>query len=243
MKFKKEKLPSNYEHMRIDTVQFLENEKASTEITHENNVGKIYINTDDRLHAGKEVVNKIEYFKGNVHDFITNEKIFTEITHENNVGKIKYKLNILLEDDSIKQEQKPLSSSNGNITSISTKEYSNMEQTHRRVVEEDVQQITTSVVTNSRVDYSGSTPKKYKTTCYLEPKTVPTWYTESLLLKLDSTKKVYSEQVYFKSKLQPTKWSESMTTNVQHHVNEIRIPITKSDVHYISLEPQQISVK
>lgn len=30
----------------------------------------------------------------------------------------------------------------------------------RRVVEEDVQQITTSVVTNSRVDYSGSTPKK-----------------------------------------------------------------------------------
>ncbi|XP_019872186.1 uncharacterized protein LOC109600474 isoform X2 [Aethina tumida] len=191
MKFKKEKLPSNYEHMRIDTVQFLENEKASTEITHENNVGKIYINTDD----------------------------------------------------SIKQEQKPLSSSNGNITSISTKEYSNMEQTHRRVVEEDVQQITTSVVTNSRVDYSGSTPKKYKTTCYLEPKTVPTWYTESLLLKLDSTKKVYSEQVYFKSKLQPTKWSESMTTNVQHHVNEIRIPITKSDVHYISLEPQQISVK
>ncbi|KAJ8982713.1 hypothetical protein NQ317_019504 [Molorchus minor] len=102
-----------------------------------------------------------------------------------------------------------------------------------------------SIVTESRTDYSGTAPKRYTTKCYIKPVTVPTWYTESLYLKINSTKRRYEEKIYFKNKLVPSRWLESMNTEVKtapkNIVSDIYIPVEESEVHYMSLEPQQIA--
>ncbi|XP_060529348.1 uncharacterized protein LOC132703849 isoform X3 [Cylas formicarius] len=101
-------------------------------------------------------------------------------------------------------------------------------------------------VSISKTDYGGSFPKRYVAKCYFKTKTVPTWYTESLLIYVGSTKRRYEEKVHFKNKLQPYYWSETMTTQMKEDKttppvfrSEAFITMEKSNYHYISLEPQQ----
>lgn len=85
-----------------------------------------------------------------------------------------------------------------------------------------------SIILDSRTDLSGESPKRYTTKCYLEPKTVPYWYNENLLLFINSTKRIYEEKVYFKEKLLPIKWSERMWTEANHHpikISTVNIPL------------------
>ncbi|XP_076253394.1 uncharacterized protein LOC143191843 isoform X2 [Rhynchophorus ferrugineus] len=101
------------------------------------------------------------------------------------------------------------------------------------------------VIVNSRTDLNGVYPKRYVTTCYIKPKVLPIWYTESVLIFIGSTKRKYDEKVYFKNKTLPYYWSENMTTEVNFpptktHISEITIPTEQTKTHYMSLEPQQL---
>lgn len=59
----------------------------------------------------------------------------------------------------------------------------------------------TITLTESKTDYTGAAPKRYITKCFIQPVTVPSWYRESLIMKLNSTKKHYNEEIYFKVRL------------------------------------------
>ncbi|XP_057656147.1 uncharacterized protein LOC130893792 [Diorhabda carinulata] len=88
-----------------------------------------------------------------------------------------------------------------------------------------------SIILDSRTDLTGESPKRYTTKCYLEPKAVPYWYNENLLLFINSTKRIYEEKVYFKEKFLPIKWSERMWTeaNYSNHplkISTLDIPLT-----------------
>ncbi|XP_044269552.1 uncharacterized protein LOC123014459 isoform X3 [Tribolium madens] len=104
-------------------------------------------------------------------------------------------------------------------------------------------------LTKSQTDFTGSSPKRYTTKCFIKPVTTPVWYTESLFLNIDSSKRKYNEKIYFKEKLLPFRWSESMITEVKTGpkciYSDLVIPVDdcRDEVHYISLEPQQRSVK
>ncbi|CAH0554481.1 unnamed protein product [Brassicogethes aeneus] len=249
--------PKNSEIMVKNTADFLDNERINCAILHEKNINMDKSTLYESIHKGKEIVKTIEYFKKTLNSFIENEKIFSEITHENNVGKIKYKLNILLDDESSPNTQEcSMSKSNGHLESISQSEHSIIDQIENSRVLQDLSKektttndnkSETSILTKSRFDYSGSAPKRYTTSCYIKPTPVPIWYTESLTLKINSTKRTYREQVYFKVKQRPYKWSETMTTEVMTcpklHQNEAVVSVENSDFHYISLEPQQIAAK
>ncbi|XP_028127929.1 uncharacterized protein LOC114324322 [Diabrotica virgifera virgifera] len=88
-----------------------------------------------------------------------------------------------------------------------------------------------NITIDERTDYSGETPKRFTTKCYLTPKTVPYWYNENLLLFLNSTKRIYEERIYCKEKFFPRKWSERMWTEVMykerptHFVSSVDIPV------------------
>ncbi|KAJ8968174.1 hypothetical protein NQ314_002433 [Rhamnusium bicolor] len=86
---------------------------------------------------------------------------------------------------------------------------------------------------------------RYTTKCYIKPVTLPIWYTESLFLNIGSTRRKYEEKIYFKNKLVPHSWSESMYTEIKtapkRIISDAIIPVEKSEIHYISFEPQQIA--
>ncbi|KAG5898101.1 hypothetical protein JTB14_027458 [Gonioctena quinquepunctata] len=71
-----------------------------------------------------------------------------------------------------------------------------------------------SIIMDSSTDFSGSAPKRYITKCFIQPKTVPYWYTESVFLNIGSTRRKYQEKIFFKEKFIPVRWSERMSTEV-----------------------------
>ncbi|KAI4462195.1 hypothetical protein MML48_5g00015383 [Holotrichia oblita] len=107
---------------------------------------------------------------------------------------------------------------------------------------ENSEQIVTS---EERVTQGRYAPKRYVTTCYFQPKQLPVWYSETMILNIGSTKKKYFESIYYENKLSPFHWTESMTTIIPDSeapilVNStVDIPISQPEFHYISLEPQQ----
>ncbi|KAH1017089.1 hypothetical protein HUJ05_007805 [Dendroctonus ponderosae] len=109
------------------------------------------------------------------------------------------------------------------------------------------QEAKNDVLIESRTDFMGTAPKKYVSTCYFKPRTVPAWYTECILIHIGSTKRIYDEKIWFKQKLQPYYWTEKMTTTVNFpptkaHFSDLTIPVRAEDVHFMSLEAQQIAV-
>ncbi|KAJ8960064.1 hypothetical protein NQ318_009506 [Aromia moschata] len=146
-----------------------------------------------------EIPSKYAFMKVHTFDFIQNEKTNAELVHEKNVGKIEqefYKGETSEASDTAKY--KP-----------DTSEKITKSQTYGAETSE------VSIMTESRTDLSGTTPKRYTTTCYVKPATVPIWYTESLYLKIGSTKRRFEEKIYFKNKLLPYRWSENMYTEVK----------------------------
>ncbi|XP_019754661.1 uncharacterized protein LOC109533709 isoform X2 [Dendroctonus ponderosae] len=120
-----------------------------------------------------------------------------------------------------------------------------------KLIERDVhvrcQEAKNDVLIESRTDFMGTAPKKYVSTCYFKPRTVPAWYTECILIHIGSTKRIYDEKIWFKQKLQPYYWTEKMTTTVNFpptkaHFSDLTIPVRAEDVHFMSLEAQQIAV-
>ncbi|KAI4462218.1 flagella-associated protein [Holotrichia oblita] len=107
---------------------------------------------------------------------------------------------------------------------------------------ENSEQIVTS---EERVTHGRYAPKRYVTTCYFQPKQLPVWYSETMILNIGSTKKKYFESIYYENKLSPFHWTESMTTIIPDSEEPIRvnstvdIPISQPEFYYISLEPQQ----
>ncbi|KAK9704034.1 Reverse transcriptase (RNA-dependent DNA polymerase) [Popillia japonica] len=103
------------------------------------------------------------------------------------------------------------------------------------------------VTSQERITQGKYAPKRYVTTCYFQPKQLPVWYSETMILNIGSTKKKYFESIYYENKLSPFHWTESMTTIIPDAeepvlVNSsVDIPISPPECHYISLEPQQIA--
>ncbi|CAH1988678.1 unnamed protein product [Acanthoscelides obtectus] len=93
-----------------------------------------------------------------------------------------------------------------------------------------------SIITNSYIDYSGYTPKKYVTECHLKPKIGPFWYSESVTLHINSTKKKYKEKIYFMNKLHPSSWSEMMTIKTNDEPKNI---VSECEVYIENPEPKE----
>ncbi|KAI4462194.1 rab gdp/gtp exchange factor [Holotrichia oblita] len=102
------------------------------------------------------------------------------------------------------------------------------------------------VTSEERIKEERYSPKRYVTTCYFQPKQLPVWYSETMILNIGSTKKKYFESIYYKNKLSVFHWTESIKTIIPGSedaslINSaMDIPISKPEFHYISLEPQQI---
>ncbi|KAI4462219.1 flagella-associated protein [Holotrichia oblita] len=102
------------------------------------------------------------------------------------------------------------------------------------------------VTSEGRIKDGRYAPKRYVTTCYFQPKQLPVWYSETMILSIGSTKKKYFESIYYKNKLSVFHWTESIKTIIPGSedaslINSaMDIPISKPEFHYISLEPQQI---
>ncbi|KAJ9597796.1 hypothetical protein L9F63_011404, partial [Diploptera punctata] len=52
--------------------------------------------------------------------------------------------------------------------------------------------------------------RRYQTTCWLVPRSVPVLYSSTILIQLGSTKRRYIEEIKFQKRLIPRKFSESM---------------------------------
>ncbi|XP_044269544.1 uncharacterized protein LOC123014459 isoform X2 [Tribolium madens] len=175
-----------------------------------------------------EIPNKTEFMKINSFHFIECEKFHSELVHEENAGKFSG-------DGGQRKEVKETRRCDKQAQS----DCENKERTMSEII----------TLTKSQTDFTGSSPKRYTTKCFIKPVTTPVWYTESLFLNIDSSKRKYNEKIYFKEKLLPFRWSESMITEVKTGpkciYSDLVIPVDdcRDEVHYISLEPQQRSVK
>ncbi|XP_060529347.1 uncharacterized protein LOC132703849 isoform X2 [Cylas formicarius] len=171
------------------------------------------------MKSKNEILSKFDYMKAYSYNFILTEKTNTELEHQQNVGRIdKSFYKIFSWQIMGKQKERQLSENQSK-----------------------------DVIKNGQiVSNSAEPPSRYVAKCYFKTKTVPTWYTESLLIYVGSTKRRYEEKVHFKNKLQPYYWSETMTTQMKEDKttppvfrSEAFITMEKSNYHYISLEPQQ----
>ncbi|KAI4462199.1 hypothetical protein MML48_5g00015898 [Holotrichia oblita] len=134
--------------------------------------------------------------------------------------------------------------SNGEVQedSQTSEELQEVSKMPENLTPENSEQIVTS---EERVTQGRYAPKRYVTTCYFQPKQLPVWYSETMILNIGSTKKKYFESIYYENKLSPFHWTESMTTIIPDSEEPIRvnstvdIPISQPEFYYISLEPQQ----
>uniref|UniRef100_V5GU35 Uncharacterized protein n=1 Tax=Anoplophora glabripennis TaxID=217634 RepID=V5GU35_ANOGL len=176
-----------------------------------------------------EIPNKTDFMKAHSFNFIQNEIGNSDLIH----GDKSYK-------HGQGGTETPSISKNQDVENQKM-EKENSSRTHESLIEKSE----TSIVTDSRTDYTGSAPKRYTTKCYITLAPIPIWYTESVSLTIGSTRRRYEEKVYIKNKLRPYKWSESMSTEVKtmpkNIISDIYIPVEDSDIHFMSLEPQQIA--
>ncbi|KAF7272639.1 hypothetical protein GWI33_014602 [Rhynchophorus ferrugineus] len=170
------------------------------------------------------IPSKFDYMKAYSFNLIQSERTNTELEHEANVGKIDAAFyRIFAWQIMGKQKERQLSQEEPRDT-IKTKKQeiyheSSVYPNERLQEARDVKKSNSSqVIVNSRTDLNGVYPKRYVTTCYIKPKVLPIWYTESVLIFIGSTKRKYDEKVYFKNKTLPYYWSENMTTEWQHLV-------------------------
>ncbi|XP_066155902.1 uncharacterized protein [Euwallacea fornicatus] len=204
------------------------------------------------MRSKEEIPNKTDYMKAYTFNLIQTERTNCELENEENVGRIDetFYRNFSWQIMGKRKERKLSQSKTGDVPKIKNRELSamNPDTTNGRLQdasknhEEEVDKI----VLRSRTDFTGNFPKRYFSTCYLKPKVVPVWYTESLILNIGSTKRFYTEKIWFKNVHQPYYWSEKMTTEVNFpptktHISQLDIPVPAVDGHYISLEPQQIA--
>nr|XP_023011649.1 uncharacterized protein LOC111501947 isoform X1 [Leptinotarsa decemlineata] len=95
-----------------------------------------------------------------------------------------------------------------------------------------------SIITDSSTDFSGSAPKRYTTTCYIQPMNVPYRYSETIFLKIETKKRSHKEKIFFKDEMIPIRWAETMSTEIttfpKNIMSEITIPV--EDV-FIELNP------
>ncbi|KAJ8917836.1 hypothetical protein NQ315_010748 [Exocentrus adspersus] len=210
----KHEIPNKFDHMKAHSFNFIQNEKVNSDLLHEKNVGKIDVGFYKR-DQGTASVSKIR------------DNLDNTMKEDENVRGSKFVPAV------IKQE-------NGDIFVETI--YRNVKIRSSEALTEKAE---TRVVTDSRTVYGKSGPQRYTTMCYIKPVPVPIWYTESVYLTIGSTRKRFEEKVYIKNKLRPYKWSENMYTEVKtmpkNITSDIYIPVEESDVHYVSLEPQQIA--
>lgn len=174
-----------------------------------------------------EMPSKYDVMKVLSHNFIRNEKVNTELEHEFNAGKIDS--NFYSSQSKVIKEKE--SASPAIKTSSHLTEASPTNRTYTSVLPEPPPALT---------------PTRYTSTCYFRNKLVPHWCSESLIMDLNSTRKVHDVTVYFKNVLQPVQWADNFTTEVKPankiYKSELTINIEDdSNIHYISLEPQQFS--
>ncbi|XP_030749744.1 uncharacterized protein LOC115877643 [Sitophilus oryzae] len=197
------------------------------------------------MRSKHELPSKFDYMKAYSFNLIQTERTNTELEHERNAGKIDgafYK--IFAWQIAGMPNERPAEATK--TMQLENQQKSN-DHSNKRLQEESevLKNSKSKVEVQTRVDNSGSSSKRYVTTCYIKPKTLPVWYTESLLIFIGSTKRKYDEKIYFKNKTQPYYWSENMTTDVnfpptKSYLSEAVLP-TETKCHYISLEPQQLA--
>ncbi|KAJ3625522.1 hypothetical protein MTP99_016087 [Tenebrio molitor] len=175
-----------------------------------------------------EIPNKTEFMKINSFNFIECEKFHSELVHEGNAGEVERR------GPGGGQRKEVKETRGHDQESVATQSKENKE---RRTMTETI------ILTKSITDFTGSSPKRYTTKCFIKPVTTPVWYTESLLVNIGSTRRKYDEKIYFKEKLTPFKWSESMSTEIKTGpkcvYSELIAPVVSDGFHYVSLEPQQ----
>ncbi|XP_066248156.1 uncharacterized protein [Euwallacea similis] len=205
------------------------------------------------MRSKEKIPNKTNYMKALSFNLIQTERTNCELENEKNVGSIdgSFYRNFSWQIMGKRKESKMSQSEIEDVLKIKNYELSAMSPdttTNGRLqnTSKNHREEVNKIVLRSRTDYTGNYPKRHVSTCYLKPKVVPVWYTESLILNIGSTKRFYNEKIWFKHVHQPYYWSERMTTEVNFppnktHISQLDIPVPAMDGHYVSLEPQQIA--
>ncbi|ENN80408.1 hypothetical protein D910_06338 [Dendroctonus ponderosae] len=192
------------------------------------------------MRSKHEIPNKTDYMKAYTFNLIETERTNCELENERNVGKIdgafyrNFSWQIMG-----KQRERHLSQTDANDL-VEAKRHEALsgstplsnETQHEK---SRCQEAKNDVLIESRTDFMGTAPKKYVSTCYFKPRTVPAWYTECILIHIGSTKRIYDEKIWFKQKLQPYYWTEKMTTTVNFpptkaHFSDLTIPNTTTGI-------------
>ncbi|XP_050304336.1 uncharacterized protein LOC126741909 [Anthonomus grandis grandis] len=196
------------------------------------------------MKSKREIPNEYDYLKAYSYNLILTEKTNCELEDKRNVGKIDGAFYRIFSWQIMgKQKERQISDQE-------TKNGSNInnQDNPTRISQYNVQQQRQTKkelhIVESRNVYNNNTLKRYVTTCYFKQKTVPSWYSESLVLDLETKKKTFDEKVFYMNKLQPSYWSESVTTEVNSPAGKtftanLLIPVPETGTHYVSLEPQQ----
>nr|XP_023011650.1 uncharacterized protein LOC111501947 isoform X2 [Leptinotarsa decemlineata] len=170
---------------------------------------------------------KLDIVKAKTYDFLQNERLCGELVQEKDFGN-----NTSHENGQARPHHQ----------SVSNEKEDQLEE---KLVEEPESSRSSkkkktkiSIITDSSTDFSGSAPKRYTTTCYIQPMNVPYRYSETIFLKIETKKRSHKEKIFFKDEMIPIRWAETMSTEIttfpKNIMSEITIPV--EDV-FIELNP------